>query len=258
MKNHVRYFFIKAVDYFNSPIYVVSYPKAGRTWLRLLLASVLFSSKSNDKKVELTTLTRRNKKFRTVVFSHHDYKVGSIKVKNISGKKNIILLVRDPRDIVVSSFFEHTLRTGGYKKNGKISEFIHDDDFGITSIVNFYNNFYKNNKDNIVLLIKYEDLHSAPVEVINAILKLVCSKGQKYSEIDIFKAIESCKFNKLQKKAESSSNPRMMPFDKNNPDSQKFRRGRIGSFVDYFDEDQQAYLNLEVKKLNTALGFSFN
>ena len=41
-----------------------------------------------------------------------------------------------------------------------------------------------------------------------------------------------------QKRAFRLSGSRMKPSDKSNPDSYKVRRGKVGGFRDYFDEDQ--------------------
>jgi hypothetical protein len=41
-----------------------------------------------------------------------------------------------------------------------------------------------------------------------------------------------------QKRASLLSGNRMVPGDRNNPDSYKVRRGKVGGFSDYFDEEQ--------------------
>jgi hypothetical protein len=247
---------INLCDYIFEPVYIVSYPKAGRTWLRLLLATLFFRNLSVDEKVEITRSTRKSLNYKTVFFTHsHHLSPSKIKDKSLKAKK-IILLIRDPKDVVVSSFFEHTKRTGGYDKNKDISDFIRDNKFGIKKIIEFYNEYFSTYRDEIKLIVKYEDLHNKPKSVLKQLMHiLVVNKKVLYNISDnkINKAIDACEFSKLKKEAEKSTSPRLKPYDIKDPESQKFRKGKIGAYAKYFNEEDLEYLDRCTSKLSHNL-----
>jgi hypothetical protein len=81
--------------------------------------------------------------------------------------KKVILLIRGPREVVVSFYYhkKHRQRAlyGITKFDGEINEFVFDDVYGLKKVVQFMNlwaDYYQNfeMKENICIL-KYEDLH---------------------------------------------------------------------------------------------------
>lgn len=236
-------------DYFNSPVGVVSYPKAGRTWLRLMM-SLSLSGKEIDEAVEITKLTRFSLKYPTIIFQHDDFLNPSQSFKTHKFSKTI-LLIRDPRDVVVSSYFEHTLRSGGYSCEKSLSDFLRDDRFGINNIINYYNIAYKKLEE--PRIVRYEDLKSDPVQHIRSILKFLGIKN--VSKQSILDAVEKTEFKKMQRSAIESTNQRLKPSDVDNPESQKMRRGKIGGYVDYLNDEDTAYAAEAMKDLNKVFGY---
>src|SRR6266513_1927861 len=93
--------------------YVVSYPKSGRTWLRVLIGKALCLHRGLDTDGLLDTpgLTAAAGVSRTEL--HHDgseirddldYRSLPQDKRVYRGKK-VVLLARDPRDLLVSSYF---------------------------------------------------------------------------------------------------------------------------------------------------------
>lgn len=89
------------------PIYIISYPKSGSTWMKRLVSEILDSP--------LGQISRENG---FVQMDEGDEKKGNYKIlhcqyskidkpKKIDKKSKIIYIVRDFRDVVVSSFFHH-------------------------------------------------------------------------------------------------------------------------------------------------------
>ena len=75
--------------------------------------------------------------------------------------KKVVYLTRDPRDVVVSCYFQATRRKSLF--HGTISEFIRSDKYGIRKIVAFNRIWHAaRNVPEAFLLVRYEDLHVAP------------------------------------------------------------------------------------------------
>ena len=133
----------------NDEVFIISYPKAGRTWLRALIGKYL-SLKYNlpDKNLLETEKLTKKIKLPPVHFTHDGSEWVQDKPlrlkKNISYRhlptdklkyrnKKIILLSRNIKDIVVSAYFQAHNRENVF--NGTISEFIRDERFGIKRII---------------------------------------------------------------------------------------------------------------------------
>src|SRR4029453_15975381 len=123
---------------------IVSFPKSGRTWLRLLIGRALCQRHGLPESGILDTfaLTRAAGILPTV-FTHdgtsntegrHLEKLG--RDKRAYRDKRVLLLCRDPRDTAISCFFEATRRKQVYR--GTLSEFLRDPHYGMEKIVRFY------------------------------------------------------------------------------------------------------------------------
>lgn len=93
-------------------VYIISYPKSGRTWLRTLLGKALCDHYQIDKELLLQThILSRRAKILPTLFSHdmkgselwHELNPDKSKYRS----KKIVFLARQPHDILVSFYF-HT------------------------------------------------------------------------------------------------------------------------------------------------------
>jgi hypothetical protein len=206
-----------------TPIHIVSYPKSGRTWLRLLIASAIAPSVLIEQKLKTLEFSFFKK---NICFSHKYYQqVNLIGSYRFAGRKNIILVVRDPRDIIVSSYHEHTKRSVEIDEQITISDFCRNDVYGIDKIVAFYNNYYDSYKEDIVSIVKYEDLHKNTSGVLIKVLGLIYP-NKRFSERTISNAVNECNFSRLQKEAKLSSEKVLAPASDLDKNSQKFRNGK--------------------------------
>src|SRR4030042_5207218 len=95
-------------------IYLLSYPKCGRTWLRLMIGKAIalhFSLPDEEDILFLRTNRRVHPDVPNITVVHDDSPMlkspDELEVtKKRFHDKKVIFLVRDPRDVVVSSFFE--------------------------------------------------------------------------------------------------------------------------------------------------------
>jgi hypothetical protein len=90
-----------------------------------------------------------------------------------------------------------------------------------------------------LLVVRYEDMRRDTAGVLEQILDFIGTPATPEERQDVvnFSSMENMK-KMEQKRTFRFSGTRMVPGDRKNPDSFKVRRGKVGGFSDYFDEDQ--------------------
>lgn len=166
--------------------------------------------------------------------------------------RRVIFLIRDPRDTVVSQYFHLTKLADVYDKS--LKDFIRDPYHGIERIVVFNKKWYESrNQFKDFLIIRYEDLKSNPVEGLGNILKFLGLPfvGQK-SIIDV---VRNNEFQKLQQREISGElydihGDRFAEDGGKGTEGLKVRRGKVGGYVDYLDEEDIEYCEKIFQKYN--------
>jgi len=212
----------------NKKFVVVSFPKSGRTWLRVMLDRLNIRLKyTHDRADDLRQL------------SYRDLGTDKSKYK----KKKVIFLTRDPRDTLVSDYFQVTKRFNIY--NGTISEFLRDDRFGMKKIIRFHEIWFDNKqvpKD--FLLVTYEDMKQ---DTLNVLKKVTAFLQREYLEdTQLIKTIEFAKFENMQRLEKigffsEKYGSKLMPTDIRDRESFKVRKGKIGGYLEYLNENDIKY-----------------
>jgi len=253
---------------------LISWGKSGRTWFRVML-SRFYQVKHHlpiNRLLEFDNLHRMNPAVPKVFFSHNNYMRDFLKdwdtLNHFRGKK-IVLLVRDPRDVAVSQFFQwkyrmrpHKKRLNQYPVHGSdtgVWAFVTNPDCGIPRIVDFFNGWagYLAEFGNDILIIRYEDMRQDPAGVMAKVLAFVGTPGTP-QQID--KAVEFASYENMKKLEEKSlfkgSGARVKPGDKKNPNSYKVRRGKVGGYRDYFEDEQVIEIDRLVEQgLDPVFGY---
>ena len=169
------------INHSNEPdIYVISYPKSGRTWLRALIGKYLsLKYKIPEHKILLTEFITNQSGLPRVWCSHDGSSLkNGTKYQNLShdrmryADKKVILLGRDIKDTLVSAYFQATKRRNIFK--GTIFEFIRDERFGILKILTFYDIWLQDRHvPKSILFIRYEDLHQNPKDTVRKVLSFI-------------------------------------------------------------------------------------
>ena len=238
----------------------VSYPKSGHKWLRALIGKALCEKYQLDERMIFhePRLTKAAGVLRTAC-THGDagltegrhYRDLETNLARYNAKK-VLLMIRDPRDIVVSCYFNETRRKSAY--NGSISDFIRSDHYGIRKIVTFYNIWHANRHIPEVLLpIRYEDLHVDPGKNLRLALSLI--DPQDYTDEIIHRAVEYGSFKNMRRKEQEEhiASRKLQPGDYVDEESYKVRRGKVGGYVDYLDNNDLKYVNSVIDKLSCPL-----
>jgi len=237
-------------------VFLISYPKTGRTWLRTILGRIFSKQFNLSFTLEILALTRKMKKVPNIAFTHANFNAEKLDPKYILKfkKKRIIFLVRDPRDVVVSSYFQHTKRERVFL--GTISEFIRHKVYGIERIINYYNFWYqRKNFFRDFLLIKYENLHFSPEKEIRKILKFL---NLNFIRDEIIEdAISFSSFDKMREieKRGIIENQRLKPADPKDIESYKTREGKVGEYIKYLTKEDIKFVNEKIKKLLPDFGY---
>lgn len=245
-------------------IYFVSYPKCGRTWLRVLIGQSFIESRelSGVNPIDYATLKEIDSTFPKISVTHAGRPAWlppeQIDIpERIFGNK-VLLLVRDPRDVVVSLYYHMKHRNNSY--DGSLKDFLYQKNGSIDSIIKYYNLFISNKERfEKLTIVKYEDLLSQPLQALKTVTNFLFEK-----EIDdqhLKKAIEFGAFEKM-KKRESTSQQAIDGFDPLNPvdlnesNSFKARKGKSGGYLNEFEPPEIIYINSKIEKsLHKSFGY---
>lgn len=245
-------------------IYIISFPKCGRTWLRLLIGkSIVEKFKLEDVEkneiLELYPLASYRKDIPKIRVSHDDdpqwkkpeeIEESKTKYKN----KKVIFLVRDPRDVLVSSYFQRKKRKN--KFNGTLSEYLYSQKGSVESIIKFYNIWFENRHiPEDFLLVRYEDMHEDTGRELKRVLDFIGFENVESSIID--HAVSYASFDnmrEMEKENKFNSN-RLKPGEKNDEESYKTRKGQVGGYVSYFGSSEIKFID---RKIDNSLLDYFN
>lgn len=252
---------------------LMSWGKSGRTWFRVMLSR--FYQLKHDLPtrylLEFDNLYNKNPAIPRVLFSHNNYMRDYLKdwdtLGHFKGKK-VVLLVRDPRDVAVSQFFQWKYRMRphkkllndypGHKADITTYDFVIRPESGIPRIVDFFNGWAKAlaaHED--ILIIRYEDMRKDLQAIMKQVFEFVGTPG---TDEQIAQAVEFASMENMKKMEEKRvfwlSGARVKPGDKNNPDSFKVRRGKVGGYRDYFDDQQIEVIEQLMGKLDPVFGYT--
>ena len=106
----------------------------------------------------------------------HDKTPDKIKrEKRHYASKRVIFLARDPRDVIVSLYYQKKYRRRrATTYHGELSDFLREPTGGIESIVTFYNVWAENrHMPRDFLLVKYEDIVDDPERELRRMLRFL-------------------------------------------------------------------------------------
>ena len=252
---------------------LMSWGKSGRTWLRVMLSRAyqLKGGLPSDELLDFDNFRKRDGELPAVFFTHNNYLrnyTGNWESKAHFQGKRIVLLVRDPRDVAVSQFFQWQFRMRPNKKfindypphgaDIDVWDFVQDVNAGVPRIVDYFNGWARAMSElGDILVVRYEDMRAEPAAVLRRIFDFT---GTDISDTQIDEAVEFAAYENMKKMEQEShfkgSGARVKPGDKDNPQSFKVRKAKVGGYRDHFTDEQCELLEAMVAELDPMFGYS--
>lgn len=240
-------------------VHLLSYPKAGRTWLRALIGKALVDRYGLAESMLLDTPAVTRAAGLTAAGFDHDSSAMILGLRwqdmptdrGAYAGKRVLLIGRDVRDILVSAYFQATRRINVYE--GPISDFVRDDAYGVDKVLAFYRIWSENREIPARFeFITYEELHRDTAGVLARALAFL---GADVSMATIARAVDYCSFENLHSaEAEDRFNSDILrPARTNDPEAFKVRRGEVGKFAQYLSSEDIAYIDEAVAERGCEL-----
>lgn len=255
----------------DAEVVLVAYAKSGRTWLSVMishLAHQKFGTSPSDlvSSSEFAGKYPELPKFFLTADNFAPQGLGEQALLELYAARKVILLVRDPRDIAVSLYYQLTKRASPLARSvfgipedlGEIElfDFVCDERFGMPSVIAWLNRWERwIGEIPQGLRISYEELRAEPVRVLGQVSELI---GWDCSEQELAAAADFASFDKLKtlERDRFFQSRRMQPRDSGDSDTYKVRRGKVGGYRDDFTPEQIARLDaLVAERLDPRLGY---
>jgi hypothetical protein len=253
---------------------VVSFGKSGRTWLRVMLSHFYKVRHGLDGEmlIEFDNMHRRDRSIPRLLFTHDNYLgdyTGNGRSKSDYDSRRVVLLVRDPADTAVSQYHQWKYRMRPHKKllndypredeHPDLFEFVMDERGGIPRIVRFMNDWAAAlPRMERSMLIRYEDLRSDTATELDRLLRFLGTPGDAKAVQD---AVDYASFERMRARESAGtgmadSGSRLTATDRDNPDSFKTRRAKVGGYRDDFTSEQAARIDAWVaENLDPVFGY---
>ncbi len=251
---------------------LMSWGKSGRTWLRVMLSRMyqIRAGAAKNVLLDFDNFRKMSPQLPAVFFSHNnylrDYTGNYDNLDHFAGKR-IVLLVRDPRDVAVSQFFQWLYRMRPSKKylndypphgaDVGLWDFVCDDAAGMPRIIRFFNSWAEAARErDDILVVRYEDLRAEPAD---ALAKILSFTGTEATPEEVAEAVAFGAYDNMKQMEESSffkgSGARVKPGDKDNQNSYKVRKAKVGGYLDYVTYEQAEQLNQMLEELDPMFGY---
>ena len=247
--------------------FVVSVPKSGRTWVRVFLLAYF----AEREKMDPGYVAPR------CVFTHDrwEHETKGRAFDWLRGKwlipraeaaaKPMLLVARDPRDVIVSLFFHLQKRAHSY--DGDLPGLLRHPTFGVRQMVNIMNGWLAEwDQAGHLHLLRYEDAKADPHGVFAEALRFLQPDVAPHLPA-LERAVEISSFENMRRletgdaQAPGSTvvatlqEEALRPADRGDVDSYKVRRGKVGGYVDYLSSEDVAFLDAELARLDGRFGY---
>ena len=249
-------------EYPHRDAYVVGYPKVGNTWFQIMLRMALVRYYRLDDEwlsriiypqvtggepppapvphIELThdMTSFPEGEYRQVQHDHRRYR-----------GKPVVLLIREPKDALVSLYMHYVHRDEATPWEGTADEMVHDAEFGLAKYLQFYRAWYRHRRwPSGLYLVRYEEMKADTAGVFRAAAEFLGMTGISEAVIDECVAFGS--FDNMRRMEEENALglPALARSPRGTPGSYKVRRGEVGGYRDYLSSEAIAYIDRRVRR----------
>ncbi|MEW2575434.1 sulfotransferase domain-containing protein [Streptomyces syringium] len=233
-------------------VYVVSFPKCGRTWLRVLMAKAISEARGIPMEVcrdlTLTDYSAVDSAVPRIVYWHDDFVAWRTPAelswnKDFYHDRKVVLLVRDIRDTAVSRYFQRTHRKKPPYDRG-IGDFLSDEEGSVKTCLTFWNIWHaRQDVPASFLLTSYERLTADTAGELGRVLEFCGMPPAGEETLRAAAAFADFTSMRAMELSDALGTDRLRPTIPGDPDSYKTRRGVIGGFRDYLTSEQIDYVD---------------
>lgn len=237
----------RAVQHYRADGYILSFPKCGRTWLRLMVAKV-FERHFGITVADSMRLHASGSRLRGIprIRVTHDWKdrrtMTVDRDKSRFRSKRVVLMIRDPRDVVVSQYFHRTRRKKDY--TGTLDDFVRSARGSLADVVAYYN-VWAAERERMprFMQVAYEDLRADTRGELQEVSRFLGLTDVDAETVDF--AVDFCRFDRMQKmeREQQFESSRLQARDVTDPLSYKARSGRIGGHREHFTPELARFVD---------------
>jgi hypothetical protein len=253
----------------NSEVVLLRYPKSGVTWLRVMITNIYRCrfGEAGSEIVGRSAFHARCDRVPNMFVCMDNFGLSRQELNKRLESKKVILLLRDPRDVVISHYFSFSKRATPVERivngvpdsveaDGPYKFAVHPE-FGMPRIINFMNYWFTAVRNHqATLIVRYEDLRRNTIDAFTPVMKALLPDVTRE---EIEGAVAASEFDRMKKmEAEGSFGLDILkPRSKNEGDSYKVRRGKIGGYADYLSANEKEVLDRMVAEtINPEIGYS--
>ena len=231
-------------------VVVVSHAKSGRTWLATMISHVYHRRYgiAESELLQFDNFHKLDRRVPRILFSHDNRKGTSrnpLFAPRELRQQKIVLLVRHPCDVAVSSYFQsfRDVRKGLEPSHagGPIAEYVLD--FKLPLVLAFLRRWH-DQLDQIdqLLIVRYEDLRTTPERELARLFTFIEGKADA---AEIAAAVAFAAFEAMKQKEAASffKSDKLRPGDPEDPQSFKVRKGKVGGYREHFTADELARID---------------
>lgn len=241
---------------------IISFGKSGRTWLRVMMSRFYQVKHGLAERhlIAFDNLHSKNRDIPLIFFTHDNYLkdfTAHNQTKEDYYEKKVVLMVRDPADVAVSQYYQWKFRMTERKKrinkypldpSVTLFDFVINPECGLGKIIDFMNGWAREfGRFRSLLVVRYEDMRADPAGVLGRILEFVgtpatpdqLAEAVRFASVDNMRQLET-------KRVFWLAGRRMLAGDRNNPNSFKVRRAKVGGYRDDFTPEQLAAIDQEI------------
>ena len=235
-------------------VYLLSYPKCGRTWVTLQVGRAISQHYGLEvpNLLKLSVFGERIPGVPNIRLTHDDqphrkrpHELSPTREK-LTGKK-VILLVRDPRDVIVSYYhhksrreplrdfwwFQKKRRETHSRFAGTLTDFLAQDIGSFDTLLRYYAVWEQaRHTPSEFMLLRYEDMQADPAGQLRRVLDFMGLAA--ITDAEVKEAVEYSSFSNMRKieSGEEVKSFKLKAGDVNDPNSYKVRRGKVGGYRD--------------------------